>query len=95
MVIEKTNNTGDFESLKNRLDEIVELVGDENISLDAALGLYEEAVGIGLEASSLLEEGIAAKNAQIDADQALDDGSSAEVQDAVVADAGISLDSDE
>ncbi len=95
MVIEETNNTGDFESLKNRLDEIVELVGDENISLDAALGLYEEAVGIGLEASSLLEEGIAAKNAQIDADQALDDGSSAEVQDAVVADAGISLDSDE
>ncbi len=47
-----------FESLKSRLDEIVEAVSDDSLPLDEALTLYEEAVGLGLRASDLLEEGI-------------------------------------
>ncbi len=44
--------------LKSRLDEIVEAVSDENIDLDVALGLYEEAVALGMRACDLLEEGL-------------------------------------
>ena len=47
-----------FEALKARLDEIVEAVGDENLPLDDALDLYEEAVALGMRASDLLEVGI-------------------------------------
>ena len=47
-----------FESVQGRLDEIVDAVGNDDLSLDEALNLYEEAVGLGLRASDLLEEGI-------------------------------------
>ena len=47
-----------FEAVKTRLDEIVEAVGDENLPLDDALDLYEEAVALGMRASDLLEVGI-------------------------------------
>ncbi len=47
-----------FEEVKERLDEILDSVNDENIGLDEALALYEEAVGLGLRASDLLEEGV-------------------------------------
>ena len=47
-----------FEALKARLDEIVEAVGDENLPLDDALDLYEEAVALGMRVSELMEEGI-------------------------------------
>lgn len=47
-----------FESVQSRLDEIVDAVGKDDLSLDDALNLYEEAVGLGLRASDLLEEGI-------------------------------------
>ncbi len=47
-----------FESVKTRLDEIVNAVSDDELPLDEALSLYEEAVGLGLRASDLLEEGI-------------------------------------
>ncbi|WP_139650683.1 exodeoxyribonuclease VII small subunit [Raoultibacter phocaeensis] len=57
-----TNAT--FESVKARLDEIVDAVGDESISLDDALDLYEEAVKLGMQASTLLEEGIAQQEAE-------------------------------
>ncbi len=50
-----------FEDIKARLDEIVAAVSDEELPLDEALSLYEEAVGIGLTASRIVEEGIAAK----------------------------------
>lgn len=50
----------DFESVKNRLAEIADAVDDENLSLDDALDLYEEAVALGLQASDLLEAGIVA-----------------------------------
>ena len=46
-----------FEDLKTRLDEIVALVSDDSLPLDEALDLYEEAVGIGLSASRIMEEG--------------------------------------
>ena len=49
-----------FEDLKTRLDEIVALVSDDS------LDLYEEAVGIGLSASRIMEEGIAVENAQVE-----------------------------
>lgn len=53
-----------FEDIKARLDEIVAAVSDEELPLDEALSLYEEAVGIGLTASRIVEEGIASKEAE-------------------------------
>ena len=50
-----------FEDVKARLDQIVDAVGDDSLPLDNALALYEEAVGLGLRASDLLEEGIEAR----------------------------------
>lgn len=44
-----------FNEVKTRLDQIIEAVSDETISLDDALGLYEEAVKLGMQATSLLE----------------------------------------
>lgn len=61
-----------FEDIKTRLDEIVSLVSDDSLPLDEALDLYEEAVGIGLQASRIMEEGIAEKEAE-QAAQALQD----------------------
>lgn len=55
-----------FEDLKTRLDEIVALVSDDSLPLDEALDLYEEAVGIGLSASRIMEERIAVENAQVE-----------------------------
>lgn len=74
------NNPESFEEVKGRLDEIVEAVSDENIPLDDALKLYEEAVELGLVASSLLEENLAESNARYDAEGAGSD--SAERSDA-------------
>lgn len=48
----------DFEAVKARLDEIVQAVSDENLPLDDALELYEEAVSLGLRVSDLLEDGV-------------------------------------
>ena len=55
-----------FEAVKTRLDEIVEAVSDDELSLDDALVLYEEAVGLGLRASDLLEEHIEADREAVD-----------------------------
>ena len=57
---------GSFDALKARLDEIVELVSDDSMPLEEALSLYEEAVGLGLKASNMLEADIALSNAAID-----------------------------
>ena len=54
----------DYSQLKERLDQIVEAVNDEDISLDDALALYEEAVKLGSKASALIEEDINAKTAE-------------------------------
>ena len=48
----------DFEAVKTRLAEIADAVGDDSLSLDDALDLYEEAVALGLQAGDLLETGI-------------------------------------
>lgn len=47
-----------FEKVKLRLDEIVDAVGSNDLPLDEALALYEEAVSLGLRASDLLETNI-------------------------------------
>lgn len=54
----ENQNKESFNEVKTRLDEIVEAVSDEDISLDDALCLYEEAVKLGMRATSLLEEDI-------------------------------------
>ena len=56
-------NTESFEEVKRRLDEIVDAVADDDLPLDDALKLYEEAVQLGLRASSLLEENLQENNA--------------------------------
>lgn len=66
------NDSRSFEEVKARLDEIVEAVSDEELPLDDALKLYEEAVQLGLAASSLLEENIDRSNAQFEEDSAED-----------------------
>jgi len=61
-----------YASVKERLDEIVAAVNDESISLDEALGLYEEAVQLGLAVSNLLEEDITDAEASAVAEEAAD-----------------------
>lgn len=55
-----------FEAVKARLDEIVDAVGSDDVPLDDALVLYEEAVALGLRASDLLETGIEERCVQDD-----------------------------
>lgn len=64
-----------FEAVKSRLDEIVDAVGNEELALDDALALYEEAVGLGLRASDLLEENIEAQRSVDEADEDSDEPS--------------------
>ena len=45
-----------FDEIKSRLDEIAEAVSADDMSLDEALDLYEEAVSLGMRASELIEE---------------------------------------
>jgi len=52
------SNTESYAEVKSRLDQIVEAVQDENISLDEALSLYEEAIKIGSRVSDLIEQDI-------------------------------------
>lgn len=51
-------DTRSFADVKERLDEIVDEVSREDISLDDALTLYEEAVKLGLGACNLSENDI-------------------------------------
>ena len=66
-----------YEDLKVRLDEIVEAVSDDDLPLDDALELYEEAVSLGLRASDLLEQDIEARKAE-EAEEAEEAGQIAE-----------------
>ena len=61
-----------FDQVKARLDEIVDAVGSSEMPLDEALSLYEEAVGLGLRASELLEENIEARDAEDGAEDGAD-----------------------
>ena len=77
-MMEQQEQLSEFEAVKTRLEEIAEAVDDENLSLDEALDLYEEAVAIGLRASDLLEVGIVAPEEDANGDGAADaDGNAA------------------
>lgn len=76
-----------FDQVKTRLDEIVDAVGSEEMPLDEALSLYEEAVGLGLRASELLEEDIEARN---ELDDVQDGGAEAEADAAASAEGAVS-----
>ena len=58
-----------FEAVRDRLEQIVDEVNAEGITLDQALSLYEEAVKLGLSACDLSEQGALEAAAQIDAQQ--------------------------
>ena len=45
-----------YDQVKQRLDQIFEDVKSEDMPLDDALALYEEAVKLGLRASELIED---------------------------------------
>lgn len=51
---------GAFEAVRTRLDEILEAVNAEDVTLDDALALYEEAVKLGLAACDLSEKDVEA-----------------------------------
>lgn len=61
-----------FGAVKARLDEIVDAVGSDELPLDEALSLYEEAVVLGLRASDLLETDIEERHTQNEACEAGD-----------------------
>lgn len=70
-----------FEDVQARLSQIVDEVSAEDISLDDALKLYEEAVKLGLSACDLSEQDIDAYVATTDSV----DGGPASGEGAVVA----------
>lgn len=49
-------NPASYEEVKQRLDQILDDVKSDDVSLDDALALYEEAVKLGLRASELIED---------------------------------------
>ena len=57
------NELSKYAPVNDRLKEIIEQVSDESIGLDAALDLFEEAVRLGVRASTLLEEDIVSHDA--------------------------------
>ena len=48
-------NAQTFSQIRSRLDEIATQVRGDDIPLDAALDLYDEAVKLGMKATELLE----------------------------------------
>ena len=69
-------NAEDFGAVKARLEEIAKIVGDDDVPLDVALDLFEEAVSLGMQVSDLLEVGVLADADS--SDEAAVDVSSAE-----------------
>ena len=57
-------DAGEFQQLKSRLEQIAAAVDGDDVSLDEALDLYEEAVGLGLQAINLLDVDITAQEEQ-------------------------------
>ncbi len=68
-------DAGSFSSVKERLNEIVDEISSEDISLDDALTLYEEAVKLGLAACDLSEADLSEVE---NTDEALNDAVSPE-----------------
>lgn len=48
-------NAQTFAEIRDRLDEIVRQVRDDDMPLDSALDLYDEAVKLGMKATEMLE----------------------------------------
>lgn len=67
-----------YEDVSARLNQIVDEVNAEGVTLDEALALYEEAVKLGLRACDLSEEGaealLAAQEESSDGAEQSDDG---------------------
>lgn len=59
-----------YGDVNDRLKEIVDMVSDDTLPLDDALDLFEEAVKLGMEASTLMEEDMAARDAEQEAQEA-------------------------
>ena len=76
-----------FEDMQQRLEQIVDEVAAEDISLDDALALYEEAVKLGLAACDLSETDVEAYLAASSAHEEEAGEVSAEGEDAQSADA--------
>lgn len=74
----ETSEPNEFESVKSRLEEIASAVDDEDLPLDDALDLFEEAVKLGLQASSLLEVGIVVEDEPADEAAGAPDGAISE-----------------
>ena len=72
--------TNGFDAIRTRLEEIADAVGNEEMPLDEALDLYEEAVALGLRATDMLEESISAIDVQ--SDESAQDGEPVEEEGA-------------
>lgn len=59
----------DMEAVNERLKQIADSVSDESLPLEDALSLYEEAVGLGMKASELIESDILQRN-EVDSENA-------------------------
>ena len=80
-----------FEDVRARLDEIVQAVSDDELPLDDALNLYEEAVSLGLRVSDLIEVGIDADSEEEGAPEAADPAFSEPLSGAFVAERVLAL----
>lgn len=63
------NDTSTYSDVNDRLKEIAEAVSDETLPLDDALDLFEEAVKLGMEASTMMEEDMAQRDAQAETEE--------------------------
>ena len=64
-----------FGTVTDRLSEIATVVEDDTLPIDEALDLLEEAVALGMQASSLLEDDMNERNAEDEEDELVDDAS--------------------
>ena len=65
-----------FTEIRDRLEDIAAQVKGDDVSLDTALDLYDEAVKLGMQATELLES-------MNDVSEASDDAESSEVEKTV------------
>lgn len=77
-----------YADVKRRLDEIVEAVSDDDLPMDEALSLYEEASKLGLVASDLIERDMEERRAE-QAETAASDAS----EEAVASDGDVAQES--
>lgn len=63
-------DTSSYSQINDRLKQIITQVGDGSIALDDALDLFDEAVQLGVRASTLMEEDITAHDLEAVNDEA-------------------------